>query len=107
MVQPEASSSKRAMSPSPEPEDSEKVDVYVPVAKRRAMKLAALGKRVAKDRVGHEVKSNPQDAMEEEEEEEMLKREKARHHQTLLQEAQEVKRRKAIEGDYQNLRCPS
>lgn len=61
--------------------------------------MAALNRRLAKDKQPVVLtKDEVEDAIEVEAQEEMHKRERARHHQTLLQEAQEVKRRRAVEG---------
>lgn len=68
---------------------------YVPVAKRRAQLLSKLGPSA----LSRTIKSDEQAAAEKkamrELEEELLKE---RRHRTLLQEAQEVKRRKELEG---------
>jgi ATP-dependent RNA helicase DDX41 len=75
---------------------------YVPVAKRRAAQLAALG-----GRRGKRVRTAEEEAAdvlalerekESEKEREEREREAARRERTLLQEAQEVRRLKVIEG---------
>lgn len=76
---------------------------YVPVAKRRAQLLSRLGNRnqpkkklkTLQDEEPDEEETRKQieDALEQE-------REKARRERTLLEEAQEVKRQKELEGEF-------
>ena len=80
---------------------------YVPVAKRRKQLLHKLEAR--RNRTTEEIERDKELRAREEEDEERAK-EKARRERTLLQQAQEVKERKAIEGglaqqDGANVRC--
>ena len=84
----------------PSPEDGVRSDykAYVPVAKRRAQLLSHLGSKHAKKvKTVEEFDREVADAEEELEEVEEREREKARRERTLLQAAQEVKERRAIE----------
>ncbi len=82
------------------PEDAILADYkpYVPVAKRRAQLLTHLGtkhqaKKVRAEELQRKIANDPDDDDDEEE----RQREKARRERTLLQAAQEVKEKKAIE----------
>lgn len=68
---------------------------YVPVAKRRAQLLTSLQSKKVK--TSEEIQREREEAKREEEDEERQK-EKLRRERTLLQQAQEVKERKAAEG---------
>lgn len=69
---------------------------YIPVAKRRKQLLHKL--EAKKNRTTEEIQRE-QEEREREEEDEERAREKARRERTLLQQAQEVKERKAAEGE--------
>jgi ATP-dependent RNA helicase DDX41 len=70
---------------------------YVPVAKRRKQLLTKL--EAKKNRTTEEIERDRLRREQEEEDEERA-REKARRERTLLQQAQEVKERKALEGTH-------
>jgi ATP-dependent RNA helicase DDX41 len=94
---------RRVRSPSPPKQDDDDDDnyvPYVPVAKRREEKFAKLQSWGV--RAGRERPKKPQDDAEEKEQElkeEEQRREKARRERTLLLEAQEVHKKKAVEGE--------
>lgn len=98
MVSTNASSAR----PSPAPSIQEEYDLpddytpYVPLAKRRKQLLHKL--EAKKNRTTGEVQREREEREREEEDEERQK-EKARRERTLLQQAQEVKERKALEGE--------
>ncbi|ORX38391.1 P-loop containing nucleoside triphosphate hydrolase protein [Kockovaella imperatae] len=69
---------------------------YVPVAKRRAQLASQLGSRSKRVKMSDEVVKEMEEKKQEEDEEEKA-REKARRERTLLQAAQEVKEKRAIE----------
>ena len=76
---------------------------YVPVAKRRAQLLSRLGTR---NQPKKKLKTLQDDEPDEEETRKQIEdalereREKARRERTLLEEAQEVKRQKELEGEF-------
>jgi ATP-dependent RNA helicase DDX41 len=73
---------------------------YVPVAKRRAQLVQQLGKHQAKRvKTTEEIEQEASERRTAEEEAERA-REKARRERTLLQAAQEVKEKKALEGEW-------
>ena len=101
-----ATYTKRRRSPTPPPADPyalpDDEPVYVPLKQRRAQLIQKLsakggggGVTAAAEKRKHEEETEEREQREREEAE--AKRKK-REHQTLLMEAQEVKRQKAIEG---------
>ena len=97
MVATASSSRHRATSPSGDtsydiPDD---YTPYVPVAKRRKQLLTKLESR---KKTAEEIERDRLERQREEEDEER-QREKARRERTLLQQAQEVKERKALQGE--------
>jgi ATP-dependent RNA helicase DDX41 len=68
---------------------------YIPVAKRRKQLFTKLEAR--KNKTTEEIQREKEERAREEEDEERIK-EKLRRERTLLQQAQEVKERKALEG---------
>lgn len=99
-----ASADSRGRSPSPEDDEyamPADYTPYVPVAKRRAQLLAqvgAAGRHIAKKIKTSEDIELEKDLQKEVERNEEARREKARRERTLIQEAQEVKRQKELEG---------
>ena len=95
-----AASSSRHGSTSPNPDASydipEDYTPYVPVAKRRKQLLSKLESR---KKTAEEIERDRLERLREEEDEER-QREKARRERTLLQQAQEVKERKAQQGRF-------
>jgi ATP-dependent RNA helicase DDX41 len=91
-------SNGRHRSTSPSDDDSydipEDYTPYVPVAKRRKQLLSKLESR---KKTAEEIEQDRLERLREEEDEER-QREKARRERTLLQQAQEVKERKARQG---------
>lgn len=78
---------------------------YVPVAQRRQAKLAQFASRGITSDAARKKKEEDEEAEREaakvdEEREEERRRERARKERTLLQEAQEVHKQKAQEGEY-------
>jgi ATP-dependent RNA helicase DDX41 len=75
---------------------------YVPVKQRKQQRLQQLASRGGVEGNGQEEKRKKQDEEEKEDEEleEIRRRERARKDRTLLLEAQEVKAKKALEGQY-------
>jgi ATP-dependent RNA helicase DDX41 len=75
---------------------------YVPVKQRRQERLQQLASRGGGEGSGQEERPKKQDLEEKEDEEleEINRREKARKERTLLFEAQEVKAKRALEGQY-------
>lgn len=95
--------SERRRSPSPIYKLDDAADdyvPYVPVAKRREAKLAALASRGIGGDKDKRTGSAAPDANEEEEDEEVQARDRERKERTLLLEAQEVHKKKAAEGNY-------
>ncbi|WVO14491.1 hypothetical protein L204_102126 [Cryptococcus depauperatus] len=90
-------------SPAPEQDDELQLPAnykpYVPVAKRRAQMLSKLGARhnAKKFKSQDELEKEMEQELEEQAEDEEKAREQARTERTLLQTAQEVKERKALE----------
>ncbi|KAL5531326.1 hypothetical protein ACEPAG_4203 [Sanghuangporus baumii] len=70
---------------------------YVPIAQRRQAKLAAIKSRTLKDRADTPERSAPEREQLEEENEEEKQKERERRERTLLLEAQEIHRKKAVE----------
>lgn len=100
-----AGTSSRRRSPSPAQADDYEIPQdykpYVPVAKRRAALLNQLGsKQSAAKRVktSDEIAKEEEDEAKEVEQDEERLKEKLRRERTLLQAAQEVKERKALQG---------
>ena len=100
-----AESSRRRSSASPTKEEDDYAlpkdyKAYVPVAKRRAQMMSNLGRQPKKAKILEEVeKEDVVDRTAEDDEEEEKAREDLRQGQTLFQAAQEVKERKAMEGE--------
>jgi len=97
-----STSNGRTRSPSPNsgagyviPEDYQP---YVPVAKRRKQLLNKL--EAKKNNTTEEVQKEREVREREEIDHEQREREKLRRERTLLQQAQEVKERKALEGEF-------
>ena len=82
--------------------DDENYTPYVPLSKRRANLLSSLHQKssvkTVKTKTTEEEVAEKEAIRKAEEEEEELRREKARKERTLLQEAQEVKKRQAEQG---------
>ena len=96
-----STSNSRTRSPTPDkiteyglPEDYKP---YIPVAKRRKQLLSKLEAKKVADELPKEREQRERDEVDTEERE----REKIRRERTLLQQAQEVKERRAIEGEHQ------
>jgi ATP-dependent RNA helicase DDX41 len=100
---PDVSTPKRRRIEAEEPltlDNSDDYVPYIPVAQRRQQRLEQLANRgYSRSAALNTVKdAEEQEAREDEEREEELRREKARKERTLLEEAQEVHKRKAEEG---------
>ena len=82
--------------------DDENYTPYVPLSKRRANLLSSLHQKTSvknvKTKTTEEEVAEKEAIRKAEEEEEEVRREKARKERTLLQEAQEVKKRQAEQG---------
>lgn len=96
-------------SPSPQyklDDENDNYEPYVPIAQRRQAKLAAIKSRTLKDRADTpDISANEHEQPDEEDEEEK-QRERERKERTLLLEAQEIQRKKAIEGScLRRLQC--
>ena len=94
-------SSSRHRSPSPAQDEyslPSDYKPYVPVAKRRAQLASQLGSRSKRVKTAEEIVQEVEERKAEEDEGER-EREKARRERTLLQAAQEVKERRALEGE--------
>lgn len=95
---------RRRVDRSPSPtykldDENDNYEPYVPVAKRREAKLAAL-RGIDERRRADGTSQEPEDVGSDDEEE--RKKEKERTERTLLVEAQEVHRKKAAEGLYKS-----
>ncbi|KAL5513318.1 hypothetical protein ACEPAH_3717 [Sanghuangporus vaninii] len=98
----ESAQKRRRVTRSPSPQfrfdDGEDDYVpYVPIAQRRQAKLAAIKSRTLKDRADTPDRSVPEREQLEEENEEEKQKERERRERTLLLEAQEIHRKKAVE----------
>lgn len=97
---------RRRLERSPSPvykldDEDDSYEPYIPVAKRRELKLAKLTARGANAEKDKEKAIQEEiDEREDEEREEERRREKARKERTLLMEAQEVHDKKAAEGSH-------
>ncbi|KAK4688501.1 ATP-dependent RNA helicase DDX41, partial [Tremellales sp. Uapishka_1] len=102
MVDATSFTSRRRRSPPPDENDLElpaDYKPYVPVAKRRAQLLSQLGTKHAAKKIKppEQLEKEIEEEQKEQLEEEDRLKEKVRRERTLLQEAQEVKRRRAVE----------
>jgi len=94
-----STSNGRPRSVSPQIDSPSDYKPYIPVAKRRAQLLSHLGTKhqAKKVKTVEDVERETADDVEEQDEINERQREKARRERTLLQAAQEVKERKAVE----------
>lgn len=94
---------RRRITRSPSPnynldDAADEYEPYIPVAQRRQAKLAAIASRGFDDKRKHANQSSLDSEQRDADDEEERQREKERKERTLLLEAQEVHRKKAVEG---------